>query len=84
MLTMPSNKRERNAKIDVNDIKEMYTNSQTFHLKHDILIIQVGIGWVISILRNIHRILLNVLQLVLHTYNHVVISHMIMCICIKD
>ena len=43
MLTMSSNKRERNAKIDVNDIKEMYTNSQTFHLKHDILIMQVGL-----------------------------------------
>lgn len=43
MLTMSFNKRERNAKIDINDnIKETYTNSQTFHLKHDTLIIQVG------------------------------------------
>ena len=38
-------------------------------------------GWEISILRNILRTILNVLELALHAYNHVIISHMIMCIC---
>lgn len=42
MLTTSFNKRERNATIDLNGIKEIYTNSQIFHLKHDTLIIQVG------------------------------------------
>lgn len=58
---------------------KIYTNSQIFHLKHDTLIIQVGMWMEISIPRNILRTLLNVLQLVLHAYNHPIISHMIMC-----
>lgn len=34
--------KRKNAKIDLNGIKEIYTDSQIFHLKHDTLIIQVG------------------------------------------